>query len=252
MEMEQIWILIFSGVVAASTVVYAILTGWLVWETQKLRKAQTEPRVSVYVELNEQAGNGQMDLVFENEGPGPAEGIEIGFRGDPTYFDDERPVDQLPAIKNGLKYLGPYRRFRIILGWLHGEEYERAIQEPWIFDLKYKNAVGKKTSETFVVDFSQFSGLILTGSSPLVKIEKHLDTLQRDFHHAMTGFNRLHVITETRDEYLKRMEEQRRQRKSGSGDDHAKSQREFTARLESLGVDTKIVNEAETQPKGDT
>ena len=102
MELGQALILAFTGVVALSTVVYAFLTWRLVSETQKLRRAQTEPRLSVFVELNEQTGNGQMDLVIQNEGPGPAEDILIGFKGDPTYFGDERPIDQLPVIKNGL------------------------------------------------------------------------------------------------------------------------------------------------------
>ena len=252
MELGQALILVFTGVVALSTVVYAFLTWKLVSETQKLRRAQTEPSLSVFVELNEQTGNGQMDLVIQNEGPGPAEDILIGFKGDPTYFDDERPIDQLPAIKNGLRYLGSHQRFRIILGWLFGEDYERAIREPWAFDLKYKNSVGDSFSESFVVDFSQFAGLILTGSSPLVKIEKHLDTLQRDVHHAMTGFNHLHVITQTRDEYLERREEQRRERRSNSGVDNAKSQRELTAKLELLGIETNIADKAESQLEGDT
>lgn len=252
MELEQVLILIFSGAVAISTIVYAFLTWKLVSETKKLRRVQTEPRVSVYVELNEQVGNGQMDLVFENEGSGHAEDIEIGFEGDPTYFDGERPISQLPAIKNGLKYLGPYRRFRIILGWLFGEDYERAIQKPWIFNLEYKNAAGDSISDKFVVDFSQFAGLILTDSSPLAKIEKHLETLQRDVHHAMTGFNHLHVITQTRDEYLRRREEQMRERRGDSSVDTARSQRQLTAKLESLGIENQMVDKAETQLECDS
>ena len=252
MELGQALILVFTGVVALSTVVYAFLTWKLVSETQKLRRAQTEPRLSVFVELNEQTGNGQMDLVIQNEGPGPAEDILIGFKGDPTYFYDERPIDQLPVIKNGLRYLGSHQRFRIILGWLFGEDYERAIQEPWAFDLKYKNSVGDPFSESFVVDFSQFAGLILSGSSPMVKIEKHLEALQRDVHHAMTGFNNLHAITETRDEYLKRMEELRRERGRGTEPDNSKSQRDFTAKLESMGIETQIVRNPETQPEDNT
>ena len=213
MELGQALIITFTGMVALSTVVYAFLTWRLVSETQKLRRAQTEPRLSVFVELNEQTGNGQMDLVIQNEGPGPAEDILIGFKGDPTYFDDKRPIDQLPVIKNGIRYLGSHRRFRIILGWLFGEDYERAIQEPWAFDLKYKNSVGDPFSEFFVVDFSQFAGLILSGSSPLVKIEKHLDTLQRDVHHLLTGFNKPQIITQTKGEYREEMEQLRRERR---------------------------------------
>ncbi len=216
--MGEILIIVFTGVVAVSTGAYAYLTWKLVSETQKLRRAQTEPRVSVYAELNEQAGNGRMDLVFENEGSGHAEDIKIGFEGDPTYFDGDRPIDQLPAIKNGLKHLGPYRRFRIILGWLFGEDYERAIQKPWIFNLEYKNAVGDSISEKFVVDFSQFAGLILV-DSPLVKIDRHLESIRKDVHHLLTGFNKPRIITQTVDDYRKEQEQLIEQRSGATPTD---------------------------------
>ena len=252
LDLGQVLMVVFTGVVATSTVIYAVLTWRLVSETRTMRKAQTEPRVSVYVDLNEHDGHGRMDLVIHNNGQGGAEDIRIDFEGDPTYFDDERPIDQLPAIKNGLRYLGPHGSFRILLGWLFGEAFTRAIQEPWTFHLSYKNAIGDKISETFTVDFSQFDGLMFTDGDPLKKIEKHLDSLQKDVHHMTTGFSKLHVLTQTKEEYLKGREEERKQRTKLAKGSAAPSNKDSMARLEALGIATEIVETTETHPEGST
>ena len=85
MNWNDIVILVFSGLVAASTVIYAFLTWKLVTETRQLRRAQTEPRVTVRVESTRSGGNGK-ELVIRNEGQGPAKGVSFTFEGDPTYF----------------------------------------------------------------------------------------------------------------------------------------------------------------------
>jgi heme/copper-type cytochrome/quinol oxidase subunit 2 len=45
---------VFSFVVMIATVVYALLTWFLVRENKTLRKAETEPNISVYLEPEEQ------------------------------------------------------------------------------------------------------------------------------------------------------------------------------------------------------
>ena len=256
LDLGQVLMVVFSGVVAASTVIYAVLTWRLVSETRTMRKAQTEPRVSVHVDLNEHDGHGRMDLVIQNNGQGGAEDIRIEFEGDPTYFDDERPIDQLSAIKNGLRYLGPHGSFRIQLGWLFGEAFTRAIQEPWTFHLSYKNAIGDTIPETFLVDFSQFDGLTLTAGNPLRKIEKHLDSLRKDVHNMTTGFSKLHILTQTKEEYLeeylKEREEARKQRTKLAKGSAAPSNKDHMARLGALGIATETVESTETRPEGST
>ena len=252
LDLGQVLMVVFTGVVAASTVIYAVLTWRLVSETRTMRKAQTEPRVSVHVDLNEHDGNGRMDLVIQNNGQGGAEDIRIDFEGDPTYFDDERPIDQLPAIKNGLRYLGPHGSFRILLGWLFGEAFNRAIKEPWTFHLHYENAIGDTISETFLVDFSQFDGLLLTAGNPLGKIEKHLESLQKNVHHMTTGFSKLHILTQTKEDYLKEQEEVRKQRTKPAKGSAAPSNKDHMARLEELGIATEIAKPTETRPEGST
>ena len=52
MGIEDSLILTFTIVVGVSTFFYTIITGWLTYETRKMRLAQTEPRISVQVELD--------------------------------------------------------------------------------------------------------------------------------------------------------------------------------------------------------
>ena len=202
--MSDIILLIFSVVVAVSTMIYAGLTWRLVGETRRMREVQTEPRVSIFPQLNEQTGMG-IDLVIRNDGQGSAYNISFVFHGDPTYFDAERPTDQLPIIKDGLPFLGPNQTFRFLLGFLFGDAFNKAIQEPWSFDLSYENQDKHTYQNSYTVDFSQFAQLIVGGGSPIYKIEKHLEKLQRDVHHLSTGFNKISVITQTKDEERQEM-----------------------------------------------
>lgn len=133
MELGEVLIAVFTAVVALSTVAYVVLTWQLVSETRQLRRVQTEPRVSVRLELADRARHGAMELVIRNEGQGPAQNIQFNFQGDPTYFTKNGkrpPIDELPIIKGGLPYLGPEQSFRVFLGWLFGEDFDRANREP--------------------------------------------------------------------------------------------------------------------------
>jgi len=196
---SDIFLLLFSAVVAISTVIYAGLTWSLVRETRRMREVQTEPKISVFIEFNERTGYG-MDMVIRNDGQGSANNIKFKFQGDPTYFDKDRPIDQLPIIKKGLTYQAPNQTFRIFLGFLLGDAYDSAIQNPWSIDVVYESHSKQSYQDSYTIDFSLFSGLMLEGASPIYKIEKHLDALQRDVHHLSTGFNKIGVITQTKEE----------------------------------------------------
>lgn len=199
MGVTDVFLLVFSGVVAISTLIYAYLTWKLVGETRRMREVQTEPKISVFIELN-QHFDSHIDLVIRNDGHGPAYDIQFTFHGDPTYFGEDRPVDQLPVIRNGLTYLAPNQTFRFVLGGFIGEAFYRAIQKPWSIDVVCESQTKKSYKDSYTIDFSQFSELMLGGGSPLYKIEKHLDSLNRDVHHLTTGFSKIRVITQTKEE----------------------------------------------------
>ena len=196
--MNETLIVAFTGVVALSTVFYVVITCWLAWETRKMRTAQNEPRVSVQLELNSQVGHGGMQLSIRNEGSGPAHEIKFDFSGNPDYFIQNGagvPVDQLPVIRDGIKYLGPDRQFTILLGFLFGEAFLKATEHPWIFRVQYKDQNGKSKDDSYVLDFSQFSHLIIGDGDPLRKIAKSIESIDRELLRWGTGFHKLQVVT---------------------------------------------------------
>ena len=148
-ELGDWLIIVFTGIVAVSTVFYAILTWRLVAETRRMREAQTEPRVSVRVE-QEHGGLPAYELVIQNEGQGVAKNVRFEFEGDPTYFryssSRRAPpqVDKLTAIKDGLDYLEPSQVYRYPVGIVLPEEFERATEKPWTFGIKYENLQGEQ------------------------------------------------------------------------------------------------------------
>ena len=199
--MNETLIMAFTGVVALSTVFYVGITCWLAWETRKMRTAQNEPKVSIQLELNSQVGQGGMQLAIRNEGMGPAQDITFEFVGNPNHFTSNgmrTPVDEVPAIRDGLRYLGPGRQFTLILGWLFGDAFNRASEEPWTFHMRYKNQTGKERKESYVLDFSQFSHLIIGDGDPLRKIAKNLESIDKEMGRWGTGFHKLQVVNHPR------------------------------------------------------
>ena len=121
MELGEILIIVFTGVVAGSTVAYVRLTWQLVSETRRLREVQTEPRVSIRVEADH-TGHPGYELVVENNGQGVAKNVRFEFKGDPSYFRNSwvnrapPAIDELAIIRNGLDYLEPNQAYRFPLG----------------------------------------------------------------------------------------------------------------------------------------
>ncbi|RLJ09256.1 MAG: hypothetical protein DRP13_00590 [Candidatus Aenigmatarchaeota archaeon] len=186
---------LFSGIVALATVVYAILTWKLVSETKELREAQTEPRISVIYQPREEWIN-FIDLVIKNIGLGPAYDIKFEITPDFEYRKGHF-LSELNFMKKGIKYLAPNQRIQFFLTSMV-EDFENKIKKPFTIKVIYKNKFGKKYSESFVIDFSELVGLGQLGEPPLHKIAKNIENIQRDIHHLSTGFHRLKTIIYTK------------------------------------------------------
>ena len=68
--------LLFSAVVALSTVVYSILTWKLVSETRRMREFQITPDINIYFEGSE-ADASFFHIVFKNSGLGYAKNVNL-------------------------------------------------------------------------------------------------------------------------------------------------------------------------------
>ena len=217
----------FTGVVALSALVYAILTWRLVSETRRMREAQTEPRVSVRVELHHSGAYGY-ELIICNEGQGVANNVRFEFEGDPSYFRNSfvlgvwPTVDQLPVIKKGLDFLEPGQIFRFPIGTVSEEEFDRATGAPWTFQVQYENLYGKRKKAAYIVDFSQFRGMVFEPNA-LKEIEKHLDSIREDLNRLTKGNAKVQVVAQSRKEFLKEREDYRAQSESSTTDSSAPS-----------------------------
>ncbi len=209
--MNEILIVIFTGVVAVSTVFYVVLTCRLVSETRTMRKAQTEPRVSVRVELDHDGRHG-FELVVRNEGQGPAKNVKVKFDGGPNIFAESnlsgpRPeINQLPVIKDGIPYMESGATFRYFLGMTSIEAFEVATASPWSFRAQYQNLAGECKCAAYRQDFSQFTGMLFDRNY-MEQIAKHLDSIRKDIHRLTEGHAKVRVVTQTEEEFQKEHEE---------------------------------------------
>ncbi len=156
MGASDVLLMIFSGIVALSTVVYAFLTWRLVGETKKVRLAQTEPMVSVTHHPNEKGGP-YIDLRIKNVGAGPA--LDITFEIEPEFeYLQGKPLSELHLFRTGLKYLGPGDERRFFLTRL--EEDRRAEAEK-LFEIRvsYRGTFGRQKTVGFVIDLSEWHGI---------------------------------------------------------------------------------------------
>lgn len=217
----------FTGVVAVSTVFYVILTGLLAIETRKTRMAYVEPRVSVRVELS-LAGDFGYELVLSNEGQGVARDVQFKFEGDPSYFRKSfvrgvtPTVDQLPVIRDGLDYLEPGQTWRFPIGTVSEDEFERAAKAPWVFHVRYKNLFGKRRSDTHQIEFSLLRGTFFVPNR-LKEISQHLDSIRKDLNRLTEGFSKVHIVTESKESFLKDREGLLSRHEDGTKDEIASS-----------------------------
>lgn len=213
MDLGEVLTIIFTGVVAVSTVIYALLTWRLVSETRRMREVQTEPRVSIRVEADH-AGHHGYELVIQNNGQGVAKNVRFEFEGDPTYFRnswvDRSPpeINELSVIRDGLDFLEPGQVYRFPLGTVSPKEYERAVEAPWTFRTQYESLYGKPKTDTYIVDFSQFRGMFFEPNH-LREIADHIKEVRKDLHRFTEGHARVQVVTQTREEDKRRREEWR-------------------------------------------
>ncbi len=213
---------VFSGVVALSTIVYALLTWRLVAETRRMRSAQTDPRVVTFVEPREEFFNFG-HLYVRNIGLGPA--FKVKFKL--TARTDGPGAQFLIAdftksrfLETGVAYLGPGQQLESHYTAFH-ENHEEKLGAIIEVGLEYQNAAGQRFQETSLIDMSEFRGRGRLGTpsaysmaQSLEKIEKHLSSLA-------TGFLRLRVDTYDTEDRAREREDWEEARRKAAEDEPA-------------------------------
>jgi hypothetical protein len=187
-------IIIFSGVVALSTVVYALLTWRLVAETRKLREAQFEPNVLVYVQPKEDLIS-WLDIIVENTGLGPAYDVRLTIKP-----DIERPSgDALGGMgwfTKGISLLAP--RYQLRQGYTFMvHDTEQKLSVPRTVTVTYRNSGGKERVAEYVIDLSEMKGLRQNGTPPAYASAKSLEKLAKAVERMSSDLSKIRVITKT-------------------------------------------------------
>jgi hypothetical protein len=142
-----------------------------------MREAQTEPKVFVTIQPREEWIN-FMDLVIQNIGLGPAYNIEFEVHPDFEY-EKGKFLSEIGFMKKGLKYLAPNQKLQSFLTNT-SENFEDKIKNSFKIKVVYQNSVGKIYEDTYLIDFSQWMGLMQLGEPPLHKIAKNIEKIQKN------------------------------------------------------------------------
>lgn len=208
---------IFSGVVTVATVVYAWLTAKLVQETRQMRKVQTEPRIQVTYRTRDEWIN-FLDISVKNIGLGPAQDVQFAIRALSNNPGAQELIDsllKLGGFKTGLKYLGPGQEFSSFWSNLMDGNTTKVDSQISIV-CQYQSVTGTKYAHEYVLDLSELKGSSNIGEPPLLKIAKHIETIEKDIHSLVAGFKRLGVDAysqENRDAERAALEERFRQQR---------------------------------------
>ena len=166
--------LLFSLVVAVSTVFYVILTRSLVKETKKLRRAQTEPMISIYLKPREEYLN-WIELVVENIGAGPAFDVRVTPKSDMKCFGN-KDLSSFGFVKNGIRYLGVNQCYRVFIVDMT-EDVDEKLQIKIPIKVIFKGTENREIVRDYVLGFSQFEGLNQLGVPPLHRIADSLENI---------------------------------------------------------------------------
>nr|VFK59535.1 MAG: hypothetical protein BECKUNK1418G_GA0071005_100750 [Candidatus Kentron sp. UNK]VFK68683.1 MAG: hypothetical protein BECKUNK1418H_GA0071006_10052 [Candidatus Kentron sp. UNK] len=198
---QDIATLIFSGVVALSTVVYAVLTALLVVETKQMRRAQTEPKLVAYVEPREEFIN-FAHLYIQNVGPGPAFNVAFKLSGNKDDEGAQLLIEDFSKsrfLDTGVEYIGPTQRMSS-RDTAFTQEFQKKIKAILYVEISYRSSTGRKYFDKYSIDMSQFEGAGGLGTPHLYSIAQSLKKLQEDFHRVSTGSNKLKVETFTHED----------------------------------------------------
>jgi len=210
MSVLEILVVVFSGVVAVSTVLYTIFTAKIVKETQAMRRAQAEPCVVVYVEPSEHWIN-LFYLVVRNVGHGLAKNVKLAAEPNFEYTKGEF-LNDLGIFKYGIDSLAPGQIYRLFFTSMV-EDTERKMQTEIRITVEYESAVtAQKIRNCFTIRFKEFQGFTQLGEPPLQELVKHARDLVNEVRFAryMLGSQYLKVAAEREDYWIRKTDELRK------------------------------------------
>ena len=204
-------LVIFSAIVALSTVIYALLTFALVRETSKMRVAQTEPCIDITYKPRDEWLK-LIDIAIKNIGLGPA--YDIKFDVIPLT-KDEITVELIKELKekhffsSGLNYLSPGQEISTFFTSIN-TEFKGKMASRILIKISYKNSIDKNYLNEYMINLSELEGIIKIGQPPpLYKIAKDIEVIKDEIKHLTSGFKRLNTDIYTSEDRQKRETERK-------------------------------------------
>lgn len=200
MSYLNILMVLFSGIVAGSTVCYVIFTHKLTKETQKMREAQTEPHIVVYLQSDEDYP-ALIHLIIHNIGVGGAYDIKFDIKPDFEY-DKGQYLSQINIFKNGINYLAPNQKIKFFLVSMIGRDnLKNAIIN---FKVKYKNCFNKVYNNEYILEFSEFYGMRRIIDNYIRDISRDIKDIKEYIRQLSLGERKIRIITYTLEDHKKK------------------------------------------------
>jgi hypothetical protein len=186
--------LLFSALVAISTVVYAWLTARLVREARSMREAQTEPRIEVFYRPRDEWIS-LIDVVVKNIGTGPAYAIFITASASHTSEGSSsllQRLNELGSFRKGIAFLAPGQEFHSFWTTMT-EHFEDKLQTSVVVKSRFRSSSGREYEARHQLDLSELKGVQRIGTPALLKIAKAVEKLQEDVNRLVAGLRKMKV-----------------------------------------------------------
>lgn len=150
---------------------------FLLRETIKLRKVETEPEISIFLEQISSGGN--FNIVVKNIGKGAAYDIKFNYSLDPV--DQEKlkyfKIEEL-GFFNGVKYMAPDQQYRTL--FCGPTLFVKPLPTPLKFNVEYFNKSRKLITDDFIIDIGEYWGTFSLQTIKLEDINKSIIEISRN------------------------------------------------------------------------
>lgn len=208
---------------ALATIVIAWLTGTLANENRRLRKAGTEPKVVAYL-MPDARHQIMINFVLANIGQGPARDVRFSLDYDPADFQSHNVALVSSADRKAISVLPQGEKLVAFFGAGY-ELFQEPRLKPFRVKVSYRNAENVRYIGRYLLDISQFAGLVTIGTPAEHEIAESVKKIAKAVESWTGGIGRLKVetiSTKERQEDQKRMiEMQRAKRQQAAIEDEA-------------------------------
>lgn len=205
MSTSELLNIMFSGVVAFSTLVYAILTWRLTSETRIMRKSHSDPKVSVCIYIDDWYLRFNYIKII-NEGMGPAYNITFSIVADEDKCHKSiiESICKLKFLNSKIDYLPSGGEIKSFL--YDSAEIDFKDDNMLRIDVNYQNALQEKFFNSYTIDFGIFEGISRLGKPETLRIADALEKIDKGIEKITSPGCQLNIIRYTPEHISKERE----------------------------------------------